>query len=157
MPARNPPWVKDELILALDLYFRIGPGKLSKGSPDVLALSKTLNEHPLETERPDAPRFRNPNGVYMKLCNFLRFDPDYQGAGLTHGGKQEEAIWEEFVGDRNRLHQLAEGIRAVTEAGGANPQIPSGSEEDFEAPEGRVLSRVHSNSWALAQSGQRFS
>ena len=75
MPARNPSWVKDKLILALDLYFQFDPRKLSKVSPDVLALSKTLNELPLETERPDAPRFRNPNGVYMKLCNFLRFVP----------------------------------------------------------------------------------
>ena len=101
MPSRNPSWFKDELILALDLYFQFGPGKLSKVSPDVLALSNTLNKLPLETERPDAPRFRNPNGVYMKLCNFLRFDPDYRGAGLTHGGKQEEAIWEEFVSGRS--------------------------------------------------------
>jgi hypothetical protein len=32
---KNPPWSKDELILALDLYFRCSPSRLSKKHNDV--------------------------------------------------------------------------------------------------------------------------
>jgi hypothetical protein len=44
-------------------------------------------------------RYRNVNGVYMKLTNFRRFDPAYTSAGkvgLTHGNREEEAVWREF-------------------------------------------------------------
>jgi 5-methylcytosine-specific restriction protein A len=109
---RNPPWVRDELILALDLYFRHRPDHISKTHPEVVALSEILNGLPLQPARPDARRFRNPNGVYMKLCNFLRFDPEYQGKGLEAGGKAEELVWKDFAGDRERLRQVAAAILA---------------------------------------------
>jgi len=40
---RNPTWVRDELILALDLYLRYGGNPPRKGSPDIDELSETLN------------------------------------------------------------------------------------------------------------------
>ena len=55
---------------------------------------------------------QNANGVYMKLCNFLRFDPSYEGKGLTRGGKEEEAVWNEFGQDIDRLNRTADAIRA---------------------------------------------
>lgn len=102
-PARNPAWHRDELILALDLYFRQNPARSNQNHPDVRALSKVLNALPIHTDRPDVARFRNSNGVYMKLCNFLRFDPTYKGTGLRAGGILEEQIWKEFGHDRARL------------------------------------------------------
>jgi len=92
--AKNPPWTRDELILALDLYFRHNPLHISKTHPEVIALSDLLNALPIFEERPDEEHFRNENGVYMKLCNFLRLDPDYEGAGLTRGGRLEEEVWD---------------------------------------------------------------
>jgi len=75
MPERNPPWARDELILALDLYFRLmGPDKLPHGKPEVVELSRILKSLPIHTERPDLARFRNTSGVYMKLSNFLSLD-----------------------------------------------------------------------------------
>jgi len=35
----------------------------------------------------------------MKLSNFLRFDDSYAGSGLTHGGKLEEEVWNEFASE----------------------------------------------------------
>jgi len=89
MATRNPTWSRDELILALDLYFRLGgrPASVPKNHPGIVRLSDTLNQLPIHAQRPDAQRFRNPNGVYMKLCNFLRFDPSYTGAGLQGVGE----------------------------------------------------------------------
>jgi 5-methylcytosine-specific restriction protein A len=87
VPDRNPPWQRDELILALDLYFRHRPDRISKTHPEVVALSKLLNALPLHSDRPDRERFRNANGTYIKLCNFLALDPDYHGKGLERGGR----------------------------------------------------------------------
>ncbi len=70
---RNPPWEPEELILALDLYLQIG--KSDDKDPQVIALSETLNRMRLDIARPDPSRFRNPNGVAMKLANFAALDP----------------------------------------------------------------------------------
>jgi 5-methylcytosine-specific restriction protein A len=79
MARRNPPWQRDELILALDLYFRHRPDTINKKHPEVAELSEILNALPIHPDRPDAARF------YMKLCNFLALDPAYQGLGLGAG------------------------------------------------------------------------
>ena len=106
---RNPPWTRDELILALDLYFRIGMGKRSH--PDVIELSHVLNQLSRGTMHPDPARFRNPNGVQMKLANFAALDPAYPGVALQRGGHQDAQIWEEFHHDRERLARLAAQLR----------------------------------------------
>jgi hypothetical protein len=54
-------------------------------------LSRLLNQLTV-TIGTGSPDFRNPNGVYMKLMNFRRFDPIYQAqgkSGLTRGNKLE--------------------------------------------------------------------
>ncbi len=141
MAIRNPPWTRDELILALDLYFRFKISALSAEHPEVVALSRLLNSLPIHSDRPDAARFRNPNGVYMKLGNFSRLDPEYPGAGLTAGSKEDERVWAEFSGDRERLRAVAEAIRSGAQAavGESLPEV----DEDEEAPEGKVLFRQH--------------
>ena len=62
-PKRNPPWSHDELVLALDLYQRLGMP--SKSHPEVVELSRILNSLPAHPERPDRGRFRNVNGVAL--------------------------------------------------------------------------------------------
>jgi hypothetical protein len=101
--SRNPPWQRDELILALDLYFRHPPQQSSSVHPEVIGLSELLNALPIHAHRPDPERFRNPNGVYMKLNNFSRFDPNHARAGLTRGGKLSEYI----QGQKTKLQDLA--------------------------------------------------
>ena len=65
---RNPTWKRDELLLALELY--LDRGQLGPEDPDVIALSQLLNKLPIHTNRPDVNKFRNPNGVALKLANF---------------------------------------------------------------------------------------
>jgi 5-methylcytosine-specific restriction protein A len=112
---KNPPWNRDELILALDLYFRFHPSHISKKHEAVIDLSRILNMLALNADKPDPDKFRNPNGVYMKLCNFLRYDPDYPGVGFQRGGHLEEVIWEEFANDRGRLREVADLIKSRVE------------------------------------------
>src|SRR5919201_6268554 len=139
MAHRNPPWQRDELILALDLYFRHRPDTISKKHPEVVALSELLNALPIHPDRPDVARFRNVNGTYMKLCNFLALDPDYKGKGLEAGGKLERAVWEEFAPDRGRLARVADAIRRSYKP--VAPATPAEAEEEA-FPEGKVLYRL---------------
>lgn len=108
--ARNPTWERDELILALDLYLRIGKG--DDKHPDVIRLSHDLNRLPLNLNRPDPTRFRNANGVAMKLGNFAALDPANEGVALSNGGRRDREVWDEFASDRTRLASEIAGVRA---------------------------------------------
>ena len=44
---RNPPWARDELILALDLYLRLDRRLPNPTDPDAVALSAMLNTWPM--------------------------------------------------------------------------------------------------------------
>jgi len=140
---KNPPWERDELILALDLYFRHNPSHIGQTHPEVRALSRILNTLPIHQHRPDAARFRNANGVHMKLCNFLRLDPTYSGRGLSRGGVLEEEVWREFANDRQRLSETAAAIRARVSTRTNEEVTFVATDEEEEFPEGRILFRAH--------------
>ncbi|MFY9953934.1 HNH endonuclease [Bradyrhizobium sp.] len=145
LEARNPTWSRDELILTLDLYFRFKGNPPGKTSKDIVELSELLNKMgALISDR--KADFRNPNGVYMKVMNFRRFDPTYisQGKkGLQRGGKLEEDVWRDFAADPHKLSETANAIRLIVNKG----EIPEASEEEdeefAEAEEGRILTRIH--------------
>ena len=145
MAEKNPPWQRDELLLALDLYFRFNPSHISKSHPEVIKLSKILNSLPIHKERPDKIKFRNPNGVYMKLCNFLRYDPNYSGVGLQRGGKLEEVIWNEFYNNKDKLRNITQNIiNGIAELDKSDVKRNiEFSDEENEFPEGKVLYRLH--------------
>ena len=140
---KNPKWHRDELILALDLYFRHSPSHISKTHPEIIELSRLLKELPIYSEEVNKENFRNPNAVYMKLCNFLSIDPDYTGAGLRSGGKGDQIVWDKFAHHRELLHKQANAIKSgymLPEA----QKLPSiESEEEAEFPEGRIFYRLH--------------
>jgi len=140
MAERNPPWERDELILALDLYFQHKPSTISQTHSTVIELSNILKQ--LHIDRPDKVRFRNPNGVYMKLGNFLAAGPNYHGKGLQRGGKLEKQIWEEFHIDPLELHRLANAIKAGYQSTAARPAAADEPDED-DFPEGKLIYRMH--------------
>jgi 5-methylcytosine-specific restriction protein A len=142
--TRNPPWTRDELILALDLYFRLAPHSWDEHHSDVVALSELLNRLPIHISRPDIVRFRNPAGVSMKLYNFRALDPSYAGASLRHGSRQDEIVWNDFVDDPEELRRTAEGIEAFAAGStGANVETVTDVDTDYAAREGRLLLRQH--------------
>ena len=106
---RNPKWSRDELLLALDLYLR--EGMLDDKHSHVIELSKVLNQLSNNVDHPDSERFRNPNGVAMKLANFASMDPNYPGRALSKWGQGDVQVWTEFQNDRERLQQEAKRIR----------------------------------------------
>lgn len=112
----NPKWHRDEIILALDLYFDANRGTLNKKNPKIIKLSDVLNNLPLFPYKPDAAKFRNTNGISLMLSNFLTLDPDYLGKGMDRFSKLDEKIFNEFFNDQERLRNVANEIKMVAKS-----------------------------------------
>jgi 5-methylcytosine-specific restriction protein A len=147
---RNPDWTRDEMILALNLYLQSMPRFPAKDSESVIQLSSTLNRLGKKLFKPEerSAKFRNANGVYMKLNNFKRFDPAYTSkgrVGLSAGNSGEEEVWNEFHNDPTRCEMVSRAIVTTLD----DPEVDSAwmdprLDDSFEeAPEGRVLTRKH--------------
>lgn len=120
--TRNPVWSRDELILALELYLRFRGRPPAKDSAEIADLSGFLGRLGRARGLTEAATYRNANGVYMKLMNISRFDPDYAAAGkmgLSRGNQQEEAVWNEFAEDPFALSLAVAEIRASVDGGAA--------------------------------------
>ena len=112
MSTRNPPWSQDELIVTLDFYLRHSPAIPSKSSSEIAELSRFLNDLRASHGADIPEKFRNHNGVYMKLMNFRRLDPQYLGKGLERGGYADEVVWRMYADDREALRKAAAAILA---------------------------------------------
>ncbi len=139
--ARNKPWTRDELILALNLYHQLPPSRFNTDDPAILELSERLREiPPIDGETRDAD-YRSPGSITMKLANFSAIDPDTT-SGLSAHSKMDQQIWQEFSGDQSRLEKLATTLRTHLQEG-ETTYLSSEEESDAEAQEGRVLTRTH--------------
>jgi 5-methylcytosine-specific restriction protein A len=138
---RNPSWARDEVILALDLYFRHSPSAINNRHPAVNELSELLRQLPIHDSRTTGPDFRNPNGVYMKMGNFLSLDPSYSGKGLASVSRLDREVWNEFAQDRERLETTANAIRNNYRL--VDIPISQDDEAEEEFAEGRLLTRLH--------------
>lgn len=143
---QNPKWHRDEIILALDLYSRLEPGKINSLNPDIQELSVLLNQLPIHEVRPDEAKFRNPNGVSLKLSNFLAIDPSYHGKGMQSFSQLDKKVFEEFESDTEELHKIASRIRAISQDLKLANKLYLINEEDdreFEVREGSVIYKLH--------------
>lgn len=138
---KNPPWTREELILALDVYFRFPT--TNKNHPEIHRLSDLLNSLPIHTQTDREHNFRNPSGVYMKLMNFRHLDPNHSGEGLKSISRLDRVVWEEFSGDKNELSHTAEAIKRAYWAGEAKTTFSDEQIDDYEFPEGRILQKMH--------------
>ncbi|WP_426167866.1 HNH endonuclease [Sandarakinorhabdus sp. DWP1-3-1] len=139
---RNPPWTRDELVLALDMYVRHGGKPLPPTHPEVRELSGWLAAL---AQGGGSATFRNANGVAMKLMNFRALDPAYVssgGVGLSQTGRGDKAVWAEFAGRAQALAVEAGSIRSRSA-----PEAPGEPLIDYpaglSAPEGKAEFRTH--------------
>ncbi len=122
MPSKSPPWVREEIILALDLYVRNDRRVPDDHDPAVILLSHHLNQmtiHPMDVR---AANFRNPNGVALKIANLRAFDPSTTSQGMSGGSRLDKAISEEFQDNPRGLHAAAADIRLRFGLGGSIPE-----------------------------------
>ena len=127
---KSPNWCRDELILALDLYFREPRARRSVSHPEVAKLSTLLNRFPVHPSQDKEGYQRNPNTVAMKLSNFRPFDSEYDGRGLSRGGKLDKEVWDEFARiDRAKLRRAADAI--LRRVGALEPYTIDDAHEDL--------------------------
>lgn len=94
-------WTREELILALSLYFQLPFGRLNHATHEVKELAVLIG--------------RTDNSVALRLVNFAACDPYIINSGRTGmpGGISVcKPIWDEFSNDRERLFFEAQQIKA---------------------------------------------
>ncbi|HYE56738.1 MAG TPA: HNH endonuclease [Chitinophagaceae bacterium] len=144
---RNPAWHRDEIILALDLYFDQNRGSLDKKNPKIIELSNLLRSLPLFAQKPDPEKFRNPNGVTLKLSNFLALDPAYSGTGMERGSDLDREIFTRFSNNRDELHSIANQIRQVASNDDLREKVSKVEEDEVSIKEsvieGQIIYKLH--------------
>lgn len=150
---RNPAWVRDEIILAMDLYFRAGRKQLSADHADVVSLSRLLNALPIHRSSQRDERFRNPTGISMILGNFLGIDPLHAQAGLSRNNHLQASVWQDFVERIPDLRRTAEAIAHCVSAGVLAEENSPWPEESF--TEGAILTRLHRSRERNKAAGER--
>jgi 5-methylcytosine-specific restriction enzyme A len=141
---KNPRWSRDELIVTLDFYMRYRKSIPDDKSKEITELSVFLNRlQDIVGGVKSDNKFRNSNGVYMKLMNFHRFDPDYKEKTLEHGNKDEEVVWNLYSSKPDRLRSIAESIRSLVENDVAIKLNDTPVSDGEDSEEGRLLTRTH--------------
>ncbi|MFI5379241.1 MAG: HNH endonuclease [Tepidisphaerales bacterium] len=100
------PWTREQLILAFELYCRIPFQRTKASDSRVKELARLLG--------------RTPASIARKLGNFGAFDPQLAArdiSGLTHGGRLDKAVWDEFHQDWAGLVVLAHDIKSELKPG----------------------------------------
>jgi len=139
---RNPDWMRDEIILAMDLYVRAGRKQLPPGHAEVVSLSQLLNNLPIHPMSSRDENFRNLNGISMILGNFLGIDPHHNQSGLFRNNQLQASVWSEFIDNPDWLRRTADAIRQAVSIGDFEENGGLLGEEDV-FPEGEVLTRQH--------------
>ena len=143
---RNPPWKRDELILALDVYFSYSFNSLNPKHLKIQELSQLLSKLATFDTVGRTTTFRNPQGVYMKLGHFLGIDPTDPRRGLPGHGKLDKVIFTEYAERRQDLTELAEVVKkAIADENLRSDLIATYNyeNEEFAVREGGILFRLH--------------
>ena len=144
---RPPRWHRDEIILALDLYRTIEPKEMDNRNPKVIELSELLNRLPIHKERMGNQKFRNPNGVGLKLGNFKAIDPDFDGKGMSSYSKRDKEVFFEFEGKNEELKSIANQIKKTISNKKVNQKLYQIQDEEDEevhsVKEGKVIYKLH--------------
>jgi 5-methylcytosine-specific restriction protein A len=144
-PGENADWSWDEHVLTLDLYLRFPTKTPGKKSQPVLELSAFLNRLGERMGVMRTPKFRNANGVYMKLMNFKSVDPAVQAkgkAGLNRGSSLEKRVWAAYADDPASLRARVAAVRLAIQDVTVS-LVGATEEEDFEGEEGGLVLRLH--------------
>lgn len=133
----NPKWMRDETILALELYLSSSDQVPSSNDSRVQNLSALLRSFPFHDDFAKNHTFRNPDGVAFKLQNLKAVAT---GKGLNNTSKTDQAVWNELGHDPDLVKKLAADIKNGLAVIAEEPeQYNSNAEYD----EGSVVYRIH--------------
>ncbi|WP_040893754.1 HNH endonuclease [Streptomyces griseoaurantiacus] len=141
--SRDPDWTRDEIILACDLAMANGWKRLEYNDPRVIELSALLQTMPIHPVEVRTERFRNPNGVARKTVDIACRHPNYPGKP-TNGNALDGLVLNDFLARPAEMSKVAQRIRVGLSVGEFEA-VPLGveGEDDYSAPEGRLLMRRH--------------
>lgn len=134
---RNPKWTRDEIILALNVYFKVNIHNLSVHSDSIIELSNLLQKLNAYENGNITATYRNPSGVHMKLMNFYSIESP--GKGLQNASKLDRIIYSEFINDKDQLNLIANKIIYAI-SNGIQTEI---AYEDEGFMEGAILEKQH--------------
>ena len=138
---KNPTWVIDELLIVLELYLK--KGWLDRDNQNIIEVSDLLNRLPIHKRTSRDEKFRNENGISMKLGNFMRLDPNYEGKGLERGNKLEKVVWEQYHNNLSELSSIVDSIKRTVNDEELLTKISTMDlDEDFESKEGKTTIRI---------------
>src|SRR5262249_30516695 len=93
-------WTREEVILAMDFYITAGaltggpiPGQGTAQIRQLSDLLKKLSAYPPERQ---GEKYRNPNGVYMKMMNLRAIQAEGEH-GMNAYSQTDEAVWREYI------------------------------------------------------------
>ena len=90
-------WTEEEIRLLLSYYVKMKSGEMHKGHPFVIEASKEIRDLSINREYSNNdPKFRNPNGIALKLANFLFLDQNYSGKGMKGCSALDKKIFKEI-------------------------------------------------------------
>ena len=94
-------WTDEEMILALNLYFKLPFGRLNRTTPEVIELATLIG--------------RTNNSVALRLVNYAACDPYIRNTGrtgMTSGMDKCMPYWEQYSNNKEELFLKAEEIKA---------------------------------------------
>lgn len=149
---RNPNWTRDEVILALDFYFRHkhDEGFLRKSFTPAHELSATMNRLADVQQVERLPSFRNVNGITQHLAVIASLDPEWTKSDWERkAGKIFSETWAHLGDKPDEVAAMAKSIMAhLEEAEKTGEPLAADigdTDIDMLAPslEGRVLQVSH--------------
>jgi 5-methylcytosine-specific restriction protein A len=133
----NPKWTRDEIIIALDLYFDSAGSIPSSSDQRVIEVSELLRALPYHDQAARKPSFRNPDGVSFKLQNIRQVAT---GKGLGNVSQMDRQVWDELGSQENEVKRLANLIKAGIDIASWEKDDP---DEELEFAEGRTVTEAH--------------
>ncbi|MBR6988391.1 MAG: HNH endonuclease [Bacteroidaceae bacterium] len=130
-------WSREELILALSVYYQLPFGKLHTRTPEIIELANIIG--------------RTANSASMRLNNFAACDPAIAGTvgpmgtirkGLEGGKSVCMPIWEEFSNNKEELFIQAAQIKAELTHQKVEDSLPKSVVKNLSGLSGKVRERM---------------
>ena len=124
-------WTRDELLLAINLYFKLPFGRLHRSNPDVVHLANLIN--------------RTPSSVAYKLVNFASLDPSLKERGIkgaVNSSKLDKQVWDEFYNNWGELITESESLFATLDEG-LRPEEYQYNDKEGKVKESIVMVRTN--------------
>lgn len=119
----------------MDFYVKAGgldggliPDQTSPQIGELSALLRRLGAYPVERQ---GEKYRNPNGVYLKLMNFRHVEAEGQH-GMPAYSQLDAAVRRDYIDDLPALYAEAATIRRRLDEGAVEPAETSPAVEDVE-------------------------